>query len=448
MLNNKYMMNIEPKEYYKVFVKCQTYNQKQYIEDALNGFALQKTNFPFVCVVIDDASSDGEQDVIKKWMDKECNMQFAKCVDSELSYIIKVPHKTNSSCTFVFYLLKKNLYCNPLKEELIGPWSDSCEYEAICEGDDYWIDSNKLQKQVVYMDAHPSCLLCCSDAVVQTPDGDLDKNFTSNSRLLTSEEMIIAGGAFVQTATFLFRHHIIYDNYPRCCLKCHVGDYPLQIYSSLKGNVYYIAEKMVVYRYGSNGSWTENQKKTPVAEVKRMMSSEIDMLYGLNDFSNKNYQTFFFLRAIDFMSWRMDMHRDFKDDIYRHFYKEVRDLSIKEIIEFLQNFKIKNENDSDNISRVYWKQKTYYLLSNYYSYLLGHNYSLSRIIKFYIIDRYIRLNIPLLNAMFNDFSLCRGDNYYSIDNIRNGKYAIMENILGRAYVKTIIYLGALRRTYF
>lgn len=143
-----------PNRNYKVLVTCKTYNQAKYIEDALNGFAMQKTDFPFVCLVVDDCSSDGEQNIIKAWMEHECEMAQAVHIDLELSYIIIVPHKTNPTCMFAFYLLKKNMYCKPEKGQLTAPWRDHCEYEALCEGDDYWIAGDKLQKQVDFMDTH------------------------------------------------------------------------------------------------------------------------------------------------------------------------------------------------------------------------------------------------------------------------------------------------------
>ena len=73
---------------FKVLIRCFTYNQCKYIEDALNGFAMQKTNFPFVCLVMDDASTDGEQDVIKAWMERECDMRKAEKLDISTAIVI------------------------------------------------------------------------------------------------------------------------------------------------------------------------------------------------------------------------------------------------------------------------------------------------------------------------------------------------------------------------
>ena len=106
------MNNIQypgPQQEYKVLVRCFTYNQSKYIEDTLNGFAMQQTDFPFICLVMDDASTDGEQDVIKAWMEGECDMDKAEIIDIPTSVVIIVQHKINPSCTLAFYLLKQNL---------------------------------------------------------------------------------------------------------------------------------------------------------------------------------------------------------------------------------------------------------------------------------------------------------------------------------------------------
>ncbi len=93
-----------------VLVNWLTYNQSKYILDALNGFVMQKTNFPFVCLVMDDASSDGEQEVIKGFLDRECAMESAEFSEIEEANIVVVPHKTNPNCMMAVYFLKNNLY--------------------------------------------------------------------------------------------------------------------------------------------------------------------------------------------------------------------------------------------------------------------------------------------------------------------------------------------------
>ena len=167
-----------PKQEYMVLVRCFTYNHSQYVKSALNGFAMQQTNFPFVCLVMDDASDDGEQDIIREWMAGECDMSRAETIDIPTSIVVIVPHKTNSSCTFAFYLLKQNLYGTGfLKMKHVYPWRDKCKYEALCEGDDYWTDPLKLQKQVDFLEANPEYGMCYTNFdVLEQKTGKLIKS--------------------------------------------------------------------------------------------------------------------------------------------------------------------------------------------------------------------------------------------------------------------------------
>lgn len=152
---------------FNTLVVCKTFNQSKFITDALNGFAMQKTDFPFVCLVMDDASTDGEQEVIKDFLNRECLMDKAEHYDHELADIVIVGHKTNHNCTFAVYFLKQNLYYTNKKDLLIDEWETHCKYEALCEGDDYWIDPFKLQKQKEYLDNHQECGMCYTNFNIQ-----------------------------------------------------------------------------------------------------------------------------------------------------------------------------------------------------------------------------------------------------------------------------------------
>lgn len=145
-----------------VSIRCLTYNQSAYITDAFNGFVQQQTNFPFLAVVVDDSSTDGEQDVIKAYLDANFShleeTGYRRWETTEATWII-ARHKENTNCYFVVVFLKKNLYGNPKKLELIKEWADA-KYLAFCEGDDYWIDPMKLQKQVDFLESHEDFTMC------------------------------------------------------------------------------------------------------------------------------------------------------------------------------------------------------------------------------------------------------------------------------------------------
>lgn len=251
-----------PKQNYKVLVRCFTYNQSKYIEDALNGFAMQQTEFPFVCLVMDDCSTDGEQEVIKAWMERECDMVKAEYIDIELSNVILVPHKSNTSCTFAFYFLKQNLYGSGKKKmNMVYPWRECCKYEAICEGDDYWIDPLKLQKQVDYLDAHLDYSMCFTGAKVLF-DGGFESQDSSQMRALyknlenreyQGEELL--QNWLVPTASILRRVSVGIRQDTRFMF----GDIVIVLSCVAAGKIRCLAEEMVVYRRNANGMSAKSQ---------------------------------------------------------------------------------------------------------------------------------------------------------------------------------------------
>ena len=119
-----------------VSVYCMTYNHENYIRDCLDGFLMQKTTFPFEVIVHDDASTDRTQEIIREYAEKYPDI-IRPIYQKENQRRLKVSAIT----TYVF-------------PEVRG------KYVAICEGDDYWTDEEKLQKQIEIMDAHPECHFC------------------------------------------------------------------------------------------------------------------------------------------------------------------------------------------------------------------------------------------------------------------------------------------------
>lgn len=116
-------------------IVCLAYNQKDYIRECLDGFVMQKTNFRFNAIVHDDASTDGTADIIKEYAEKYPD--------------IIVPVFEEKNQFFTGHIYDKVL---PL---ITG------KYVAQCEGDDYWVDPCKLQKQVDYLEEHPDCAASC-----------------------------------------------------------------------------------------------------------------------------------------------------------------------------------------------------------------------------------------------------------------------------------------------
>lgn len=245
-----------PKHEYKVLVRCFTYNQSKYIKDALDGFAMQQTNFPYVCLVMDDASTDGEQEVIISWMRGNCDMDKAAVIDIPTSEVVIVPLKSSSYCTFAFYLLKRNLYGTDDKKKHMYPWREKCIYEALCEGDDYWIDPLKLQKQVEFLENNPDYSMCFHNAIVHWDNREFqDVPFARiENRDYTGEE--IYENWVVPTASVVFRVSVYDDVFRKRASSPDIifGDIILFLSLVEIGKIRGFSDIMSVYRRHEGGA--------------------------------------------------------------------------------------------------------------------------------------------------------------------------------------------------
>lgn len=193
---------------YKVCVQSYTYNHAAYIEACMRGVAMQETTFPFVQLIVDDFSTDGEQNVIRTYIFSECNMSKIELYDNDICNIIVAEHKDNVNCTMVAYMLKKNMYGNTKKDDLCDQWKNSCKYVSMCEGDDYWIAPRKLQMQVDYMELNPTVGLCYTDFNHYTEDDcKTQESCFANGimvRSLSFEEHLLNAG-YIAPMTWMWR---------------------------------------------------------------------------------------------------------------------------------------------------------------------------------------------------------------------------------------------------
>ena len=208
---------------YMVTTGCITYNHAPYILDAIHGFAIQKTSFPVVYTVIDDASTDGNQGILYDWANGnlECEKESSLWKEEPYAKVAVGRLKGNDLALFVIVLLRENHVQTGRKHLKIGyvkEWLNSSRYIAICEGDDYWIDPLKLQKQVDFMLAHPKSEMCYTNFSILYENGtDLSKSvLTSYPHLypnhFTLEEWIVRKG-YVGPMTWLISKDL-YDKKP------------------------------------------------------------------------------------------------------------------------------------------------------------------------------------------------------------------------------------------
>jgi len=244
-----------------------TFNQSSYIIDTMNGFCSQETSFPFVCTIIDDASTDGEQETILNYVQKNFisnKGDFYRFEETEEYIRICSRHKKNVNCYFVVILLKYNHYSiRKSKRPYFEEWID-VKYIAFCEGDDYWIDPIKLQEQVDFLDNHEDVIMCCGGYKIfvgGTPERDVVfKRNNCSGYTFTLEDNLESW--HTKTLTSMIRAKDA-DDYKKNYLKYkYARDTHLYYHLLAKGDGYYFSKIMGVYNVHPGGTFSmANSKK-------------------------------------------------------------------------------------------------------------------------------------------------------------------------------------------
>lgn len=228
-----------------VSIRCTTYNHAQYIRQCLDGFVMQKTNFPFEAIVHDDASTDGTDKIILEYAEKYPNI-IIPVLEEENQY-----SKGNGSVTRI------------VESYMRG------KYIAFCEGDDYWTDPYKLQKQVDFLEAHPDYGLCHTDF------------YTTGRRRITpvKEEKddnywpsILIKGLRIGTVTVMVRSDI-YMNRPRLNVGkgWPIGDLPIWYEIARVSKIKYLPEITATYRIvAESASHSQSLDKVLRYEEKKL----------------------------------------------------------------------------------------------------------------------------------------------------------------------------------
>lgn len=234
-----------------VSICCITYNHGSFIKECLDGFLNQKTNFKYEVLIHDDASCDDTSAILQS---------YAKIYPDIIKPIIQ--HENKFSKGVRGFHSKFNY-----------PRARG-KYIALCEGDDYWTDPYKLQKQVDFMEAHPDYSLSCSDVDGLYDDtGEISysentKSKANNSTRQVSSMDIITNSFFVRTPTTLYRkEHIDEYNESVFVTKYNkylmMGDRQLWMFLAHRGKFHYLSESTAVYRIrGGSASHQVDLKKS------------------------------------------------------------------------------------------------------------------------------------------------------------------------------------------
>lgn len=231
-----------------VSIHCFTYNHENYIKDALNGFTIQQTSFSTVSVIVDDASTDQTAKVIRKFVNEQFNMEAPCSYERETNYahIIYAQHKKNKNCYFAVILLKENHYSqHRSKYPYLTEWTEASKYCALCEGDDYWTDPYKLQRQVDFLEKHPDYGLVTT-AYREERNGQLGEVKSTDFGKDALRRYLLKESGIIATASTLFRTEL-YNQIDKS-RRFLMGDVPTWIQLMHASKAVCLPEPTVVYR--------------------------------------------------------------------------------------------------------------------------------------------------------------------------------------------------------
>lgn len=255
-----------------VSICCTTYNHEKYLAQTLDSFLSQQCDFPFEILVHDDVSTDRTADIIRRYA-------------AEHPQVILPMFQT------------ENQYSKgvPINETFNFPRARG-KYIALCEGDDYWCDPLKLQKQVAYMEAHPECTFSFTNGYVHdeagvNPDRPFLPYYENEKALFHGESRTFTLGEiarinFIPTASFVFRVDAL-RSLPSTFTdkECQHGDLRMKLFLTAAGYAWYEHLHGCVYRENVSGSAMQIWKKEKRDQLYRRCQTVVDMVEDVNVYS-------------------------------------------------------------------------------------------------------------------------------------------------------------------
>lgn len=269
-----------------------THNHAPFIAQAIESVLMQKTDFPFDILLHDDASTDGTADICR-------------------TYAERYPERI----TLIAQSVNQYSIDRRIQSHILIP-RVSAKYTAILDGDDYWTDPDKLQKQIDYLEAHPDCTLCIGGADLVDVDNKVIGHVRpyETDRVVDPADMIRGGGGFNATNTIVMPTQLLKD-LPEFADHVEAEDIPFQLLGALKGYAWYIADTLMAYRIAVPGSWSTRQYASAMETRIRTSRDLIALNEGYDVFSGGKYHDAF-VYAI--------RYQEFLILTYRHKLKEAK----------------------------------------------------------------------------------------------------------------------------
>lgn len=274
-----------------VSICCLTFNHEKFLRATIEGFLIQMTSFPFEIIIHDDASTDGTVKIIN---------EYTKLHPKLITPIFQTVNQ---------YSKGVKPYFNFLIPKASG------KYIANCEGDDYWTDPHKLQKQVDFLEANQDFSLCFHNVnILNNRNGSSSLKLMHNNMkqdVFTTKDILTQW--FIPTASIVFKRDSNF-NLPDWYYNCASGDIPLLLLLSLKGKFKYLDEVMGCYRLHDNG----------ISTTHSGYSKAFSMIYiyqHFDEFTNYQYHD----KITEAMIYELRRHMPEMKELRKYKLQEERD---------------------------------------------------------------------------------------------------------------------------
>ena len=274
-----------------VSICCTTYNNEKNLRQTLEGFLSQKCDFPFEVLIHDDVSTDGTIEIIREYADKYPEI-IKPLFEEENQYSKGVP----------------------INETFNFPRAQG-KYIALCEGDDYWCDPTKLQRQIAHMEMDEQCTFSFTNGYIHDESGTVpDRNFLpyyerereyylGESGVYTLDQ--ISRLSFIPTASIVFRVDALRSLPDSFLNPCEHGDLRMKLFLTAAGHAWYEHVYGCVYRENVAGSAMQIWKKEKRDKLYRRCATVVEMVEDVNQFSGGRAQEALYEAVRDHYLWVM-----------------------------------------------------------------------------------------------------------------------------------------------
>jgi glycosyltransferase involved in cell wall biosynthesis len=252
-----------------VSISLVVFNQEKYLRQAIESCLMQEVNFDYEIIIHDDKSTDNSAKIIK---------DYANDYPDIIVPILQTENQFSKGTEII--------------SNFIIPKAKG-KYIAFLEGDDYWIDPQKLQHQIDFMESHLDVALCFTATKkihASNPDKSKIRRYKQHHSVVPHKDVILIGGSLLDMGAVVTRKSV-FNEIPKWYYYSQMWDNTIPLLSMLHGRVYFLNQIASVYRENTPGSYTQKNVRA-IEKRKAHILKTLHLLEEFNKGTNNKYQKY------------------------------------------------------------------------------------------------------------------------------------------------------------